>query len=137
MSLKERSGKCDLGFSQWHRNLHVFGPEAAAFDIDLVAVCNACQIPLVAYEATQDAGHKATVMLEAAAKRMGCAAVLVVYGVGEDGTLSKLRASECGRGIIGDGAALAAFELAVRDRHHAEQHPTLPTFVYHPLRHDD
>lgn len=126
--MKERSGKRDLGFSQWHRAS--FGPEAAAFDIDLLAVCNVCKAPLVAYEATRDTGHKATTMLEAAARLMRCAAVLVVYEVAADGQLLWLRASECGRGAIGDSDALVAFELAVRDRHHAEHHPGLPTFVY-------
>ena len=138
---REQSGHRDLAFNCWRR--YAFGPEAKAFDRDLVAVCNMCAIPLVSYEATQAIGDKATVMLETHAKLTGAVPVLVRYEIsggekcGKCGCpgpteLTRLFARVCGGDAIGDATDLVQFELDIRDKHHAAEHPGFPTWVYHP-----
>lgn len=124
--LKEITGERDLGFSQWHRD--TFGPEAHAFDIDLVARCNACGRELIAYEETHQR-NKDTSWVAHAAHGWDTIAVLVVTSRDEDGNL-QLWSKVCGGEVIGDADMLERFELMIRDTHHAICHPDLPTWVY-------
>lgn len=100
MANRERTGVRDLTISAWHRR--VFGPDASAFDLDLVGMCKSCSNHLYAMEVTR-AADKSTTWTGKTALRLNVPGYLITYSCDITGELETFTAQQIypGKRLIG------------------------------------
>jgi len=94
MTRWERTGKRDLTYSRWHRNIEPMDRNSLPYiDIDAVEYCPICKQPLALLELAEDVGqeYKATTVLRKLAELSGLPAFLVFYRKDQSGRIVHFR----------------------------------------------